>query len=71
MLAAEHARDTDILIVSSNGRLRYYLDLIPGAFNQRVAEKNFKMATGNLSCIELAEENQIVFWNQKADGLKI
>ena len=71
MLAAKYDAGADILIVSSNGRLRYYLDLIPGAFNLRVEEKNFKMATGNLSCINLAEENKIIFWNQKADGLKI
>ena len=71
MLAAKYSSDADILIVSSNGRLRYYLDLIPEEFNRRVGEQSIKMATGNLSCIQLSEDNQVVFWNQKADGLQL
>ncbi len=59
-----------ILIVSSNGRLRYFLKLIPGLFEQTVQDKVFKIATGNI-CL-LTYENrkwQMQFWNQKPEYL--
>ena len=59
-----------ILIVSSNGRLRYFLKLIPGLFEQSVQDKMFKVATGNI-CL-LTYENrkwQMQFWNKKPEYL--
>lgn len=59
-----------VLIVSSNGRLRYFLKLIPGLFEQSVQNKVFKVATGNI-CL-LTYENrkwQMHFWNKKPEYL--
>ncbi len=59
-----------ILVVSSNGRLRYFLKLIPGLFEQTVQDKMFKVATGNI-CL-LTYENrkwQMQFWNKKPEYL--
>lgn len=63
------ATDT-ILVISSNGRLRYFLKLIPGLFEQHVQSKTFKVATGNI-CL-LSYENrkwQMQFWNKKPEYL--
>lgn len=58
------AKDT-VLLVSSNGRLRYFLKLISWAFEQQVENKALKVLTGNI-CFFLYENNkwQIKFWNK-------
>lgn len=59
-----------ILVITSNGRLRYFLKLIPGLFEQHVRDKEFKVATGNI-CL-LTYENrkwQVKFWNKKPEYL--
>ncbi|MFM2322571.1 MAG: hypothetical protein RLZZ225_724 [Pseudomonadota bacterium] len=63
------ATDT-ILLISSNGRLRYFLKLISQAFEQRVANKALKVLTGNI-CFFLYENKkwQIKFWNKSPDYL--
>lgn len=54
MLADEYANapDTVILLVSSNGVLRYFLDLIPGEYTRRAARGAVKMKTGNVSLMQ-------------------
>lgn len=49
-LEEKHADET-VLLVSSNGRLRYFLKLIAGEFERRVADKQFKMGTGKISVL--------------------
>ena len=63
------ATDT-ILLISSNGRLRYFLKLISQAFEQRVANKALKVLTGNI-CFFLYENKkwQVKFWNKSPDYL--
>ncbi len=63
------ATDT-ILLISSNGRLRYFLKLISQAFEQRVDNKALKVLTGNV-CFFLYENKkwQIKFWNKSPDYL--
>lgn len=68
-LEKQYPEDT-ILVISSNGRLRYFLKLIPGLFEQQVQNKEFKVATGNI-CL-LTHENrkwQMKFWNKKPEYL--
>lgn len=64
-------KSTDIiLVITSNGRLRYFLKLIPGLFQQHLQNKLFKVATGNI-CL-LTYENrkwQMKFWNKKPEYL--
>ena len=55
----------EILVVSSNGRLRYFLKLISGEFEARVAKKDFKLGTGRFA--ELEHKNStwnLLSWNE-------
>lgn len=57
--------DDTLLFVSSNGVLRYFLELIPTAFQKSVREKQFTMKTGHLS--QLTYDNQqfsLAYWNK-------
>jgi len=69
-LIKKHAPTDRILVISSNGRLRYFLQLIPGAFKWHVKNKNFKVATGHL-CLFTYENKrrQVDFWNKKPELL--
>lgn len=68
-LAQKHANQT-VLVVSSNGVMRYFLTLVENAFAAHLADRTFKVKTGNLCA--LAYHNgawQILFWNEKPDAL--
>ncbi|TLY48358.1 MAG: histidine phosphatase family protein [Gammaproteobacteria bacterium] len=59
-----------ILVISSNGRLRYFLKLIPGLFEQHVQNKAFKVATGNICMLTYENRKwQMKFWNKKPEYL--
>jgi len=63
-LKQQHSEDETILVVSSNGKLRYFLDLIPGEFARRKDAGTFKMSTGHLSLLSsTADTWGIDFWN--------
>lgn len=69
-LEEKHANET-VLLVSSNGRLRYFLKLVAGEFERRVADKQFKMGTGKISV--LAGQGSIyslLSWNEDPASLK-
>jgi broad specificity phosphatase PhoE len=70
-LAAALSREDAALIVTSNGVLRFFLRLVPGAFDGMAADGKLKVATGN--CCALAFEDgawSIAFWNrQPSPGL--
>jgi broad specificity phosphatase PhoE len=59
-----------ILVITSNGRLRYFLKLIHGAFEQHIQNKNFKVATGNI-CSFLYDDKKwhLEFWNKNPQYL--
>jgi len=62
--------DETVIVVSSNGRLRFFLRLIEGELEQRMKQGSFKVKTGNI-CKLKHEKSQlnVVYWNQepKAD----
>ncbi|MBV6631556.1 MAG: histidine phosphatase family protein [Alphaproteobacteria bacterium] len=65
--------DETVLIISSNGILRFFLDMVPGAFALRARDETLKTATGAISAIGQDGGAWIErFWNQKptADLLK-
>lgn len=69
-LTSKYDQGDTVLVISSNGRLRYFLKLIPGLFEQHVQDKTFKVATGNI-CL-LTYENrkwQMQFWNKKPEDI--
>ncbi|HVT63337.1 MAG TPA: histidine phosphatase family protein [Legionellaceae bacterium] len=65
-----HAKDDHIVIVASNGCLRYFLKLIPHAFEQQIAKKQLKIGTGHLCQIEYHQDKwQLNYWNQAPQNL--
>jgi probable phosphoglycerate mutase len=68
-LAAQYDPTDTILVITSNGRLRYFLKLIPGLFEQYVKNKAFKVATGNICLMTYERKWQIKFWNKKPEYL--
>lgn len=69
-LLSLHAADDQILVVASNGCLRYFLTLIPGAFEHQVAEQQLKIGTGHLCQLQyLNNVWSLNYWNQKPASL--
>jgi probable phosphoglycerate mutase len=64
-LVKQYEPKDDVLLISSNGRLRYFLKLVSKAFEQHVENKALKVLTGNI-CFFLYENEkwQIKFWNK-------
>ena len=66
-LEASLGKDDAVLLVTSNGILKFFLKLVPGAFEDMAASRSLKVSTGN--CCALAFEAgawRIVFWNRPA-----
>ena len=56
--------DDVLLAVTSNGRLRYFLTLIPDEFERRIAANTYSVKTGNIG--KLIHENgefNLQYWN--------
>lgn len=55
---------TSAVVVSSNGRLRYFLKSIPGAFEQYALAGKAKVRTGNICMLEFTkDEGRVCGWN--------
>ena len=66
-LTNRHAPDDDIVIVSSNGVLRFALNLVPGCTFNEAARK---MKTGNMGLVVWdGDAFAVEFWNRKPDEL--
>jgi len=69
-LKEQYQNSDYILCISSNGRLRYFLDEIAGAWDNLQASHGLAMKTGNISLIELDKAGgKVIFWNQGPDSL--
>lgn len=65
-LTQRHQDDDLVLVVSSNGRLRYFLTLVEGEFSQRIAARDFKMKTGSVGKLVYGEGRwQLRYWNRE------
>lgn len=63
-LLSRHARPDTIIVITSNGRLRYFLTLASGEYEKRVANGSFKVKTGNVCKLVCENEKiQIPIWN--------
>ena len=69
-LTASMTSNDVALLVSSNGILRFFLKLVPGAFEALAAKKGLKVATGNV-CALLYEGGtwRVAFWNRPPQHL--
>ena len=71
-LAASVDGNNAALLVTSNGILRFFLKLVPGAFEDMAARGLLKVATGG--CCALAREAsswRVVFWNRQPHSLAL
>ena len=67
-LATSLDKNDAALLVTSNGILKFFLKLVPGAFEDMAARGLLKVSTGN--CCALACEAgswRVVFWNRQPD----
>jgi probable phosphoglycerate mutase len=65
-------KDDAALLVTSNGILKFFLKLVPGAFEDMAASRSLKVSTGN--CCALAFEAgawRVVFWNRQPGRLAL
>ena len=67
---SNYAENDTVLIISSNGKLRYFLKLVPGEFERRVRNQTFKVKTGNICKLVYQEERFILkFWNKSPEKI--
>jgi len=63
-LIQKYHNNETILVISSNGRLRYFLKLIPNEFEMHIKNSNFKIATGKICSLNYENNQwQLVSWN--------
>ena len=55
----------NLLAVTSNGRLKYFLKLIPDIYAEFIEKSKWKVSTGQLCLLSYAEDNwQVICWNE-------
>lgn len=64
-LNKKYSNGQTVLLVSSNGRLRYFLKMVPAVFDQKAADKSLKVAPGNFCQMDFTEgKASLDFWNE-------
>lgn len=60
----QHKSDDIVVVVSSNGKLRYFLKLVENEFESRIKSGHVKVGTGN-TCVIACEGDrfELVVWN--------
>lgn len=62
-LESRHGEDDTVVVVSSNGVLRYFLTLVDGAFARTAAGGGVKVKTGNVCRLRLGRNPLVSCWN--------
>ncbi len=69
-LASSLGEDDAALLVTSNGVLKFFLQLIPGAFEDMAARGKLKVATGNVCALAFEDSAwRVAFWNRQPPQL--
>jgi len=63
-LKNKHNPNDTILIITSNGIIRYFLQTVPNKFEELVSQNNISIKTGNISQIDIGDINTLEVWNQ-------
>jgi hypothetical protein len=64
-ISGQFKEDDTVLIVSSNGRLRYFLNLVQDEFEKRKENGQFKLKTGNIGKIVYqGGDFKLAYWNE-------
>lgn len=70
-LVSEMKEDDLVLAVTSNGVLRYFLNLIDGGLKEAVEQQQFKVATGNICLLEWNHNKwKKKLWNLQPDQIR-
>ncbi len=70
-LKERYSNDANVLVVSSNGRLRYFLKLVKSEFEKRVQEHSFKVATGRVCLLDIGDgSSSLQLWNEQPESLQ-
>lgn len=65
-LVQKYSQNDTVLVVASNGCLRYFLKLIPGAFEEKIQQHQLKIGTGNMCYLQYRNNAwNLKYWNQK------
>lgn len=66
-LQTNHDDDKIVVACSSNGIIRYFLKLVPGAYEAALKNGALKVGTGSVSAIDFPRDGKpkVMFWNQK------
>lgn len=60
----DHSQTTNVLIISSNGRLRYFLKLLPELYRKHSQKNGIKVATGKVSVLSKHGSTlDLICWN--------
>ncbi|MFZ2620662.1 MAG: histidine phosphatase family protein [Alphaproteobacteria bacterium] len=71
-MTQRHGDAAAVLAVTSNGRLRYFLHLYPGAWEKHHAAGNVKVGTGHLCVLDESDDNwEIEAWNVAPHALQV
>ncbi len=64
-LERRYSANDPVLVVTSNGRLRYFLKLVPAEFARRVADGSFKVKTGHVCGLARGADGtlRVRYWN--------
>ena len=64
-LAQTLAYDDAALLVTSNGVLKFFLKIVPGAFEEKALKSALKVATGACCALQYDEKGwRVLFWNR-------
>ncbi len=65
LIADQSSSSSTIMLVTSNGIIRYFLKLIPELWESYISIGKFKVATGSVSVIEKQNQNwKVIAWNE-------
>lgn len=70
-IAERYPNNAHVLVVSSNGRLRYFLKVVETEFERRVQNHSFKVATGKVCLLDVDNgSSSLRLWNEQPESLK-
>lgn len=67
-LIKKHSEVEKILVISSNGKLRYFLSLIPNEFERHISDNIIKIKTGSTCGLTYSDGKWLLdYWNKVPD----
>ncbi len=71
-LVRRYPEDSTLLVITSNGRLRYFLKWITDEFEKRIRDNQFKVKTGHICKLSHCESSpRVCYWNANPAQIRI